>query len=491
MGKIKSAVITAILVAAIVVLALFATISCTVPGSNGVKRYNSFVSSIHLGADLTGNAYTVLYPDGVISAADYVFGIPDADEDEEKYNEYVERYASYGSVYIDGEVYDNADAVAELKENVKKDASVLTSRFGAMGYTSYSVSVQDDYTIKVTVPTNFTYSAYKEYDQTAYSEETARIENTITRLTYSGELSLRDADGKTLTPIKDDVTTYFNGFKYYAIGGSYAIKVNLTSTGKDKIAAIVANSSEDDAIGFYVGDDQAISLTVDSSMGSGKSFYISGSDSDYARDFAVILDSVASGQILSVEYGSDFEVVYATSALGENAAIFLAVALLLVVLAVIVASVVKYKKLGLVNAIIVLMYALTIIIALMLLEIQLTLAGAITAALGLALLTGSNFALFEAVRKETKKGKTMPASVKSGYKSIFSTILDLHIILVVASIIVALVCVGELAACGFIFFIATVASYILYWFTRLMWYVISSPVRDKFAFGGYKREVVE
>ena len=41
MGKIKSAIITAILLAAILVLGFFATVSCAVPNSNGVKRYNS------------------------------------------------------------------------------------------------------------------------------------------------------------------------------------------------------------------------------------------------------------------------------------------------------------------------------------------------------------------------------------------------------------------------------------------------------------------
>ncbi len=67
MGKVKSAIITALLLAAILVLSLFATISCDVPGTNNVSRYNSFISSINLGSDLTGEAYALLYPEGVIS----------------------------------------------------------------------------------------------------------------------------------------------------------------------------------------------------------------------------------------------------------------------------------------------------------------------------------------------------------------------------------------------------------------------------------------
>ena len=174
-----------------------------------------------------------------------------------------------------------------------------------------------------------------------------------------------------------------------------------------------------------------------------------------------------------------------------RSAIYVLVALLLVLVAGIVASVVKYKKLGLVNVIMSVIYALVIVCALLLIEIQLTVGGAVTIVLGYALLTFTNFRVFEAVRGETLAGRTLQASVKTGYKKTLFSVLDLHAILVVVSAIIALVCKGELAACGLILFVAVLASYILYWFTRFMWFVISSPVKDKFKFCGFKREVLE
>ena len=48
-----------------------------------------------------------------------------------------------------------------LKESVAKDAGILLKRFGEKGYAGYSVSIEDDYVIRVSVPTNFTYAAYK------------------------------------------------------------------------------------------------------------------------------------------------------------------------------------------------------------------------------------------------------------------------------------------------------------------------------------------
>ncbi|MBD5585036.1 MAG: hypothetical protein HDQ88_08135 [Clostridia bacterium] len=198
--------------------------------------------------------------------------------------------------------------------------------------------------------------------------------------------------------------------------------------------------------------------------------------------------------MLANEYndnGADTEIVTLTPAFGEYAFVWLFVLLLLVVIGAIVASVLKYKKLGLVNALIIVVYALVLIITLLLTGIQLTIGGAFTAVLGLALLTFTNFAIFEAVRKETLLGRTLQASVKTGYKKSLFTVLDLHVVLVVVSILLATVCAGELASCGFILFIATVASYVLHWFTRFMWFVISSPVMDKFKFCGFKREVLD
>ena len=54
MGKIKSAVITAIVALATLALFLFGVVSCSLP--DGVHRYNSILSNIHLGSELSGDA---------------------------------------------------------------------------------------------------------------------------------------------------------------------------------------------------------------------------------------------------------------------------------------------------------------------------------------------------------------------------------------------------------------------------------------------------
>lgn len=500
MGKVKSAIITTILVAAIIVLAFFTLFSWQVPGSQGVDRYNSFLSNVHLGGNFTGEASAVLYPDGVITSAEFEIGKPVQSEDEtadeykDRLDKYTDKYEPVGNLYFDKEIIEDKEA---LKADVLSDAQVISGRYSEKGYSGYSVSVQDGYTLKVTVPTNFTYAAYKEYDSTSRTDATAKIERSIAALAYDGELSLRNSEVGTavydniLTPISVDVNDYFTGFSSYSAGGNHAVRVNLTKEGREMLKTVsntvYSNAENDKTIGFYIGENQLLSLTIDGQIDSG-SFYIQ-SEEAYAQDYAIVLDSVINGETVKLNYNSaQAEVLYASSALGELSMLLLGIAVLVIILAAIIYSVVRYKKLGLVNLLMILVFALAIVIALMLLEIQLTVAGAITAVLGLALMCGSNFAVFEAVRKQTKTGKTIQASVKSGYKSIFTGILDLHVVLAIASLIATLIGVGELAACGFIFFIATVASYLLYWFTRFMWYVLSSPVKNKFGFCGFARE---
>lgn len=488
MGKIKSAVITALLVAAVALLAFFALFSWQVPGSNGVKRYNSFISNIRLGGDLTGGATTVLFPEGVVSVKDYA-DLPESDKAD---------YTQKGGVYVKEDKLEIGGK--DLKDIVKADAEVLSKRLGEKGYSSYSVSVQDEYTLRVTVPTDFTYAAYKEYDSTARSNATSATSKALQSLAYDGELSLRNSESAVnlgrpydiVTPSHADVTEYFTGISKYSLGGNHAVKIDLTQKGREQfktVSELIVNNSDgsDKAISFYVGEHKLLSLNIDAAIDSA-SFYISVDEAD-AQNYAIVLNSVAHGKTLELNYDTEnIEIVYNTSEMGETAALFLGVAFLLIVVAAIAYSIFRYKKLGLVNAIIILMYSLTMVIATMLLGIQLTLTGAVCAVLGLALLCGANFATFESVRKETAKGKTIQSAVKSGYKNLLAGILEMHIILLVTAIMLALICIGEMSACGLIFVVATVASYALYWFTRFMWYVISSPVKNKFKFCGFKRE---
>ena len=519
MGKIKSAVITAIVALATLALFLFGVVSCSLP--DGVHRYNSILSNIHLGSELSGDAYVTLQPDGVITAEEYSFTVAEGGDKADEYKKdyvpgsdgsfYIDRaelaqFTTDGAADTDAEV---ASALAQFEDQVAKDAEILSARFGERRYTSYSVSVAGGCAIRVSVPTNFTYAAYSGNDSSALTDELSYISNAMAYLTLGGELTLRNtamgrqdniyysqsADGTTATynilNARTSVADIFDSVSYYAAGGAYAVRVNLTSYGQEIISAVSEDvaASDDTYIRFYVGEYNVINLTCESAI-TGGSFYIQANDSQTARNYAALLNSVAAGSALSANYTYD-EVIYNTSASGTNAAMFLAIAALVILVAVMVYAIARYKKLGLVFSLMALLFASAVIAVVYLVGTTLTTAGALVAVLCFAMFSGCNFWSYEAIRRESKEGRTIPASVKLGYKKTFTGILDLHIVLLVISIMLALICTGEAAACGMILLIGTLASYVLHWFTRFMWYVNMAPARYKYKFCGFKREVID
>lgn len=499
MGKVKSAIITALLIAAILVLALFATISCGVPGSNGVKRYNSFMSMIPLGGEFTGEATAIIYPEGVISDSDYNYVVNDVDENnDEKREEYREKYSSNGSLWIDKDKL-GEDEGKGFAESVRCDAEIISDRLSQKGYSNYSVTVVDDYAIRLSIPTSFSYAAYKGYDSAARSEALTNISHTITYLTLAGGLSLRDAttydDSDSLISINEDINTYIKSAVPFSRGGTDALRINLTDEGFEKLNKVLVSGSSDSSAYLYIGETN---LQLTFTMGTGlseKSLYFQGNKS-YSQDFAIAIDSVVKGARLTnifnnQEESTSISLIAVTPELGENASLWLMLVIGIVVLSTLLFSVIKYRGLGFVNCLMILSYSVAMVTAIFLIGIQVTVAVALSAVLGLALLCLTNAISFEMVRKETSIGRTIGASVKTGYKKMLFGVMDVHVILIIAAAIMALVGVGELAACGVVFFIGVIASYILYWFTRFMWYVVSSPVRDKFKFCGFKSEVEE
>lgn len=500
MGKVKSAIITALLVAVILVLAFFATISFNVPGSNRVSRYNSFMSSIPLGSDLTGDATTVLYPEGVITEADYD---RDVYENEEKQEEYEEKYQ-----YVDGlGLYVEKDKLGEdngeaFLESIKADAEILSDRFAQKGYGSYTVSVVNGYTIRVTVPSGLSYAAYKSYNTNERSDALTAISNAMRVLSYEGSLSLRSGEtfdennSLYFEKEENEFNCFIKGASVFHQGATYAVRIDLTDAGLEKINTILTQDSSATTAYLYVGESN---LRLQFSMGEAltDNTLLFQTAENYAQDYAIIVESVAHGNMLTNKYGGSgggsFGVLATTASMGENAAIFAGIVALVLIVIAAVCPIIKYKKLGIVNALMVLTYSVALVTALLVISlesaIQLTLAGILVGVLGLALLSFANFYTFEAVRRETEVGRTISASVTLGYKKTMFAVIDIHAVLVIASAVMALVGVGELATCGIVLLVATIASFVLYWFTRFMWYVLSSPVRDKFAFCGYVREV--
>lgn len=508
MSKVKSTVICVLVGIAIVVAAFFATISFPV---GEIHRINSLASGIHLGADLSGYAYTTIYPKGVITTEDY----------ESLSEEDANAYEKLGGLYVNVEDYTNLD---ELKADVAADAQIIASRLDKKGYSSYSVSVEDEISIKVAVPTNFTYAAYTGNDTDAENSDTDVATSAITILSAGGYLTLRtpessysqsSTDGSTETVSfyddglgstarvngaytysiagTDDVTEYFESITASTFGASTVITINFTEDGASRFAELTAQAASSNTKEFYffVGNTQVLTFPCEEAMTATLSVSLLADSKEAGDNAAITLTSVLDGQLFNAEYEEIGSVITSTATAGEHAAPAMAIASLVILVVLIVVSFLRYKKLGAVNMIAILAFALVAVYALYVIGIQTTFAVVLCAFIALALLMVSNGVVFSEVKRLAATGRTMQTSVKEAYKNVLMTVSDMHIVLFIVAILLATVGVGEVAACGLIMVVGTIASYVLYWFSRLMWYVISAPVRDKFAFAGLKRVVYD
>lgn len=510
MSKVKSAIITAIVVIAIVVAAVFGVASLNV---SATQRYNSIAASIPLGSDYTGYVFTTIYPEGVITQSEF-----NALSDEDKAS-----YVAEGDLYFSEEESGNK-TLEEIKEAVSADAAIISQRLSERGLTDYYVSVRDGISIVAGVPSGYTYAAYKGDSSTDRSNALTLSANTLGYLLADGELTLRTSDasitlgdddtsatvdmtqnadeytdadilgdGSATYPFigpTEDFTQYFSSVTSYTFGGTHVLSFSLTEEGREKMREISSTAAYSDSQAIYmcIGDTQVLSITSSSTIDS-DTMQFSMSDASVAGDTATVLNSVVSGGTLSADYRSIDTVLSSTAAGGENAALLAFIGCVVVLAALCVAAIIKYKKLGGVLSLSFIILALVMLYALYILSVQVTLEVLITCLGVLVLFAATNLFVLNEVRAQCKTGKTMQAAIKAAYKRTLMGIIDIHVIILVAAILLASVAVGAAAACGLILVVGTIASYVLYWFTRFMWHTCSAPQRNKFAFGGFKREV--
>ena len=510
MSKVKSAIITAIVVIAIVVAAVFGVASFNV---GAIQRYNSIAASISLGSDYSGYVYTTIYPEGVLSQSEY-----NALSEEDKSS-----YEQMGGVYFSAENSDYDD-FESLSAAVASDARKISQRLGDRGLSDYYVSVVDGAAITVGVPSGYSYAAYKGNDSSGRSTALSTAGSTLGYLLADGELTLRTTDSSitlgeddssttvdmtryadeytdadilgdgsqtySFTTANEDITEYFSSVSSYTFGGSHVLSFSLTQTGRQRINDIstLAASSESQVIYVCVGDTNMLAITCTSAIDS-DTMQFSMNTADMASDVSATLNSVINGGTLSVDYQDLGSALSSTATGGENAALMAFIACIIVLAALCVAAVIKYKKLGGVFSMSFVILALVLLYAIYILGIQVTFP-VIATCIGIMLLFAvTNLIVLGEVRAQCKTGKTMQAAVKAGYKRTLLGIIDIHVVVLVAAILIAAVASGAAAACGLTLVVGAIASYVLYWFTRLMWHVCSAPQRNKFAFGGFKREV--
>ena len=499
MGKKKSVVLMTLLTIVIVVLcAITAFPSFTIPFTNGIKKWNPAVMQFDLGMDLGGEYldsqvgggyYAYYYPDGVIPATEYV-----AEEDEhgEDYG-----YEAHGGLYLskdpDKRIFlEDGAKNPDFKDEFAKVVEVVAARYAAKGYEDYRVSVVDDYAIRVELP------ASQASEGFSGSESASQA---LTLFATMGEVSLMN-DSKVISELTDKATDYTVNdiIKSVKVKAEYEVsylELQFTKVGKeilDKYVTVTSSEASSNAAGVLsvtLGDETIINIGTDMISGKTVKYYAANQvDKQYTETLAILLNSALENGGFDVEFTiSDvraFAPVYA-----NNSLYFVFGALLAIIVAAIVIAIVKMGRFGVVNAYSTLSYVIITALCFAFISggvFPVTMGTVFAFLMGLVIVNVASYVVYNAIKAEAAQGKTVESSVKSGYKMTLWSLIDTHAVLLLGSLAL-LIGVGGLftVALQAIITVVTSAFICLLW-GRAINYTLLSASKDKYKYFKLVRE---
>lgn len=492
MGKKKSVVLLTLITIVIVVLcAMIVVPSFELPflWNGAISKWNPVVKTYDLGADLGGGYYTYYYPEGVISETEYKIECESRKEDADKLKEYEDSYIKHGGLYLstdsdDGVTESDKDGnyvVTESFANAFKTAAdEIADRYAKKGYSSFRVSVVDDYALRVELPVS---------DSTAGTS--------MTYFSYTGEFTLHDGSNTVFEEGKDVVASdYFKSFSAATRQGSAYVKIKLSNKGRSLIKSITSDLSSSDSsssstLSFKVGDSSVIQLSV-SSVIDEKTLYIGGSDYTYemAQTVAVLLDSAVRAGDLGMSFTVD-EVRAFEPAYGSKALDLLYIALAIVLVAAIVIPVIRFKGFGGACLYSTLSYLIVAAICFAFITsgiFEITLGSVLIFLFGLLVTLLLNAYIYGAIKAEFATGRTVEASVKAGYKKTLAGVVDVYVVLVAAAFALLIGAAGlhTLAWQALICFAAGAFCNLLW--TRFISFMLLSASKNKYKYFGFVRE---
>ena len=499
MGKKKSAVLIVLMS---VVLAALLFISVT-PSFyvNTTQRFTSLLSIVDLGSDLGGGYSVVYYPEGVITKEEYE-SLEAAYEEalatettEDDMTDPATEYVAYKGIYIGQDHLGEDNAVTEsFVAEFDSAVRAIEARYEAKGFSDYSVDVQDDYTIVVTVPD-------------VSNQES--ISDMFAQLAYSASLVFTDQTDPNTTSSNRMLGTseYVRGATVVDMGTStgYGVGIELTAEGRARFAEITgslagssdssgSSSSSGGTLYIYVGDNQLMAATVSSQLDQDV-VYVSGNfeTREEAETIACVINTTLDENTV-FDLQLDSSRIYSVApTMGDNAALIAAVVFGVLSLAMIVYSLIRYKGMGLAHMFGYLAYALGMILCISLIgAVRINIAGLLAIAVSAAIMCGFNAYAFSNIRSEFATGKTLTAAIKAGYKKSLALTIDAHIVLFVAALVLFLISTGTVYYMALVFMLGTALSAaVTLGVTRFCLYVFLAQPKNKIAFCNLKREETE
>ena len=270
----------------------------------------------------------------------------------------------------------------------------------------------------------------------------------ISYLGAMASLSFKDPEGNEVlngTHVKEAIPTSTQD-------GKIVVQLEFTGEGRDLFAAATARLVNRQ-LSIYVDNNLISSPNVNEAINSDTCIIEGGFDADSAKTLANQITSGTLPFALKTVSQSSVGAQLGDDALNKSL-IAGGIGLLLVMLFMIV----MYRMCGLVADIALIGYVAIVALVLNGFDIQLTLPGIAGIILTIGTAVDANVVIFERVKEELKTGKTLRASVDSGFNRAFSAILDSNITTVIAALVLWYFGSGTIIGFAKTLFIGTVVS---------------------------------
>lgn len=312
------------------------------------------------------------------------------------------------------ENYDNKN----LSDDMSTAQSLLRSRLTAQGYTEANVSIQGDNRLLVEIP------------------NIKNPEDAVQMLGKTAKLTFMDMAGKEWLTGSDvkKATAVYGSPSASSVVSEWYVALEFKSDAVQKFYEATSEISKMDPLSgqnrlAIVLDEEIVSAPGVSEAINSSTCSINGNfTEDSARELANLINV---GQLpFSLE---QVELRSVGPQLGANALKTSVYAAVIGIALVCIFMIIVYRLPGFIACIALVFYCTLELIVLGLLHVNLSLPGIAGIILSIGMAVDANVIIFERIKEELRAGKTVKASIDSGFKRAFTAILDSNITTLIAA----------------------------------------------------------
>ena len=310
-----------------------------------------------------------------------------------------------GGMYVEYSGKAPEGSTANFDEMVEGTMSIIRDRLADKGFTEANVQKLGTDGIRVEIPD-------------------VQDDTVLDLIGAAAKLEFKDPSGEVFMT-GDMVKTA----TYYYADGDHQIAFTLTDEGS-KIFGDMTAANVGKTIAIYLDGEQLIAPTVQSAITNG-SGVINGLGS--AERATTIAAKIQSGALPLELTQQKVDKVSAT--LGQNAVSSSVLAAAIGILLIMILMIFRYRLNGLIASWALTIYTILLFMLIALFHIQLTLPGLAGVVLGIGMAVDANVIIFERFNEEVRKGRSVKAAVRAGFKNAMSAILDANVTTLIAAIV--------------------------------------------------------